>query len=421
MTKDINDILSINNNFDLAKKKRSEYLRNIMQHAINNTSFYSDLKGKSFSEFPVIDKQTILENYASLIVNHSTIPYQEGELHIQSTSGSTGIPLKIPQDTRCRERRIAGIKYGNQIIGHKEGEPIAHLRALSHYYQDKKEFILHNNTTNITYIDNSDLDELKIRKIINEINQRNIKLVRGYMTSLDLITTFAVNNNLFFSSKPIFISVGEPMLKSLRDRIVSKLKCDIITQYGNEENGIIGQSIINSDGEIISLNTGNLIIEILKFERDEPVREGEAGRIVVTDLFNYAFPMIRYDIGDIAKVGEIKDGIILSIKGLTGRKTDLIYKTNGEVVDMYNSMPTEIFNNPNISQWQFIQETKTKYILNINAKNKGKILVNKIKDDLHFLLGEDSLVYIKFGEEMPILSSGKRKVITSNLHNCKII
>ncbi len=415
MIKNIHDIISINDNFDLGKKKRLEYLNNILQHATNNTSFYSHLKNKSFLEFPVLDKQTIITNYNSITANINTIPLQEGELHIQSTSGSTGIPLKIPQDTRCRKRRIASIKYGNKLIGHEEGQPIAHIRALSHYYLDKKDFILHNEITNITYIDNSNLDEVKMLKIINEINQRKIKVIRGYMTSLDLISSFAVNNGLSFPSKPTFISVGEPMLKSLRDRIVNKLSCDIITQYGNEENGIIGQSNNNTDGSIIILNTANLIIEILKLESDNPVDKNEAGRVVVTDLFNYAFPMIRYDIGDIARIGEIKDKTIISIRDLHGRKTDLIYTTKGKVLDMYNSMPVEVFNNPHVRQWQFVQESKRSYTLIITSKDKNKIPVDKLKDELQALLGEDSIVNIRFIEEMPILSSGKRKVIISKL------
>jgi phenylacetate-CoA ligase len=46
----------------------------------------------------------------------------------------------------------------------------------------------------------------------------------------------------------------------------------------------------------------NLIVEILD-EEDKHVVEGEQGRVVVTDLHNYASPMIRYDTGDWAVRG----------------------------------------------------------------------------------------------------------------------
>ena len=39
----------------------------------------------------------------------------------------------------------------------------------------------------------------------------------------------------------------------------------------------------------------NFYIEMLSLDSDEPVKPGELGRIVVTDFYNKAFPMIRYD------------------------------------------------------------------------------------------------------------------------------
>lgn len=38
----------------------------------------------------------------------------------------------------------------------------------------------------------------------------------------------------------------------------------------------------------------------LKMDSDEPAEDGELGRIVITDLYNYAFPILRYDNGDTA-------------------------------------------------------------------------------------------------------------------------
>ncbi len=77
------------------------------------------------------------------------------------------------------------------------------------------------------------------------------------------------------------------------------------------------------------LNRANCYIEVLKFDSDEQVAPGELGRIVVTDFTNYAMPMIRYDIGDVATIGETHNGILLSLDNLSGRKTDMIFKTNG--------------------------------------------------------------------------------------------
>jgi phenylacetate-CoA ligase len=47
----------------------------------------------------------------------------------------------------------------------------------------------------------------------------------------------------------------------------------------------------------------NLLVEILD-EAGQPCRPGETGRVVITTLHNFATPLIRYEIGDYAEVGE---------------------------------------------------------------------------------------------------------------------
>ena len=47
----------------------------------------------------------------------------------------------------------------------------------------------------------------------------------------------------------------------------------------------------------------NVLVEILDAE-GKPCGTGESGRVVLTDLHNFAMLLIRYDIGDFAEVGE---------------------------------------------------------------------------------------------------------------------
>lgn len=150
-------------------------------------------------------------------------------------------------------------------------------------------------------------------------------------------------------------------------------------------------------------------------DSDEPVEKGEIGRIVVTDFSNYAMPMIRYDIGDLASIGAIStDGTILSLENLSGRKTDLIFRTNGEPLDIWNSLPSEIYNNPNLRQWQFIQTGEKNYLLRISLYKESSELVIFSKMALKKILGEDATIDIECVDEIPVLSSGKRKVVINN-------
>ena len=66
--------------------------------------------------------------------------------------------------------------------------------------------------------------------------------------------------------------------------------------YGNNENGFLACQVGEEDRYTVDLY--NFYIEMLRLDSDDPVKPGELGRIVVTDFYNKAFPMIRYDTGD---------------------------------------------------------------------------------------------------------------------------
>lgn len=416
MWKNFKDILYISNNPNATKEreKRAHYLKSIIEFAKANTVFYGEVKGDKLTDFPVINKQIILRRYDDFLVHEDKIPGQKGKLHVQKTSGSTGTPFAVPQDTSCRIRRIATIKVENEKIGFHSFEPMMHLRAVKHYWNDKGD-LFYNRKLNILYADNSNLTNEKIENILSAINRYRIKVVRGYMTTLDTITRYAVEHSISLQSRPTFISVGELLLESLRLRIVKELGCHVVSQYGNEENGIFGQSAIDAPGDIIYLNRANCYIEILKLDRDEPASEGELGRVVVTDFTNHALPMIRYDIGDVAKIGDVVHGELVSITSLSGRKTDLIYTTSGKIIDMFNSISSEIYNNPQILQWQFVQEGKFEYVLRLCLKEAcAKSNEKEWRESLKLLLGDDAVIRIEYVNEMPVLSSGKRKIIIQN-------
>lgn len=416
MWKSYKEVMYISNikNIEGAERLRRKRLCSFLDFATSNVTFYKPYKGIDLNEFPVINKQTIRSQYDNFLTPVNRIPGQIGKLHIQKTSGSTGTPFEVYQDTLCRIRRIATIKAENETIGFHSFEPMMHLRAASHYWGEG-EMIHYNPDLNIYYVDNANLDDNKLHVIVDTINRNKIKVIRGYMTTLDTITRFAVKKNIEFPHHPFFISVGEILLESLRLRIINKLHCHVISQYGNEENGIFGSSPVDGVGTNIILNRANCFVEILKIGSDEPAEKGEIGRIVVTDFSNYAMPMIRYDIGDLASIGAIStDGTILSLENLSGRKTDLIFRTNGEPLDIWNSLPSEIYNNPNLRQWQFIQTGEKNYLLRISLYKESSELVIFSKMALKKILGEDATIDIECVDEIPVLSSGKRKVVINN-------
>ena len=134
---------------------------------------------------------------------------------------------------------------------------------------------------------------------------------------------------------------------------------------------------------------------------------------MVTDLFNYAMPIIRYDTGDIAKCCFNSEGI-MEFERIEGRKMDIIYDSKGEVISSY-VVYTKVFKYYHLlKQYQFIQHGKKEYEVKLNLQ--GTVfdyedeLITNIKSDF----GDDANVKITYVNEIPPLSSGKRRKVINN-------
>ena len=401
-----------------SRKMREEKLQQLLEFATTHTTFYKQYAGVTdFHNFPVVNKQTYRTHYQDFVVAKDFIPFQEGEVHIQKTSGSTGTPFEIPQDTRCRIRRIATIKATNELVGFHSFNTLMHTRAFAHYWGGT-ESIRYDKSLNIVYVDNANLNDTKLQAIADAIRNYKVRYIRGYVTSMEAITLYLVKNNIKIDSRVTFITGGELLPLSLKNRIVNQLHCHVTSQYANEENGIFGQSDIDGNPTTINLNLANCFVEILKLDKDEPAAPEEMGRVVVTDFTNYAFPMIRYDIGDVAMIDKVApNGDLLSIKNLSGRSQDMILRTDGSAIDFFNSIPKEVYNNPDIIlQWQFTQKDAKKYVLTLCTSDSEAVqesFKQKLISDIKNILGSDAEITINVTTSLPVLNSGKRRVVTN--------
>ncbi len=76
--------------------------------------------------------------------------------------------------------------------------------------------------------------------------------------------------------------------------------------------------MINDDA--FTINWASFYIEIIDFNEDKPVEQGKLSRIIVTDLYNLATPIIRYDTGDLGRCCNYKNDNFQSLKLLQVEK-----------------------------------------------------------------------------------------------------
>lgn len=409
-----NSIKSIMEHTETAELKRKEYLEDLLAFVSGNSPFYAAYTGRSLQDYPIVDKLILRKNYKLIQIAADKIPGQRGALYIDYTSGSTGIPFSLPQDTQKRKRRVAELKYFGEILGFKSHEKLIHLRTWNKWDTLSRISAIRQN---IVHFDITNTSPIRLEELCKIIQKEKATTIRGYASSINAWAKFAVDRGLKFPSLKLIIAGSEHLWDSTRELVRDKMGIRIISQYANQENGILAQErIVENTGRPSSfyLNYASYFFEILKLNENAPAKEGEIGRIVLTDLFNYAFPMIRYDTGDtgiMIKSDAYSKGYPVLSK-LFGRRTDLVYNTRGTVINPI-AVARILKHFSEIIQWQFIQNGERVYLVKL-IKNSSNVRLNEIKLELKKLFGTDAEISFEFTEEIPVLDSGKRRMVINN-------
>jgi phenylacetate-CoA ligase len=96
-------------------------------------------------------------------------------------------------------------------------------------------------------------------------------------------------------------SFGELLRPEVRETCRRVWGVPVTDNYSATEVGIMALQC--PEAEHYHVQAESVLLELLR-EDGTPCAPGETGRVVVTDLQNFAMPLIRYDIGDFATAGE---------------------------------------------------------------------------------------------------------------------
>ena len=237
----------------------------------------------------------------------------------------------------------------------------------------------------------------------------------GYVSALELLTKTLEDQrdlNRIPEKMKSIITMSEFLSPELKTRSRELFKCQVLSRYSNVENGIIAQQTLD-DPDHFTVNTGSYYLEILELEKDIRLPHGRLGRIVITDYFNYAMPMIRYDTGDLGVIEEkeINGQVQLVLTEVQGRKLDQIYNTKGHLISSY-LVYKNMWKYTEIDQYQLIQKDKKEFLIKICTKAKFGKEMELTKEFLSYL-GEDAVFNIEYVDEIPLLSSGKRRKVVN--------
>tara|TARA_R110002050_G_scaffold48486_3_gene112791 strand:- start:114 stop:1436 length:1323 start_codon:yes stop_codon:yes gene_type:complete len=402
----IKEIANIQENFtsEESQKKQKTNLTNLFFHASNDTLFYSDYKNLKLEEFPVINKNIIRNNFQLF----ESKKYKNKKKYKVSSSGSTGVSILVYQNRNKKARNNADNIYFSRLTGFEVGNKLIYIRIW--WYKISYLQMWFKNIIPIDVLRFNDTNY--ISSLMDKLSQisSNIYMI-GYASAFEKICVYLeqhkLKSNILPNAKSA-IAISESLNNYTKQKMKYYFNISVFSRYSNSENGIIAQQIPGSENDFV-INWASYYVEILKFDEDKPVEKGEIGRIVVTDLFNYCFPIIRYDTGD---VGSLNDSVSPpTFQRIEGRKADIILNTKGEIVSSLIIVRPHL--SKGVIQSQLIQEDSKAYVLKLQVTsdfNDALTLIQEFKS----ILGNDANIKIKYINEIPPLASGKARATINN-------
>lgn len=255
-------------------------------HSFNPSQLISE---KDWNLIPIIDKQIIKEHRDSIIN-----PFiSKNRLNPSTTGGSTGVPLKVFFDKEVplevfgwRTMKWWGIfPWENQAYVYRNVRK-GLLLFINHLFWWPTKRVL---------LDCSSMNSYDIDRFISKINRIRPSFIQGYVGGIyDFAKYVSENNVKVHSPKAIWVTAA-PLSESTRKFIEGALKAPVYDQYGCSEIFWLAAECKEKRGLHVLSDVRH--VEFLD-SFNQIVKKGEFGDVVITDLENRAFPLIRYKNGD---------------------------------------------------------------------------------------------------------------------------
>jgi len=387
------------------KKLRDERLSNLLVFASTNVPFYTECNSTKIESFPVVNKNIIRNQTEQFIAKGNA----KKELFKVVTSGSTGTPFCVYHDKDKKLRNTADTFYFAQRAGFSLGEKLIYIKI---WTEVNKKNRLSTWFQNIKMQDVMDLSDEKIDTIIKALERdKSNKGILSYASALEAMCRYMdTSNHLKVPRINSVIAMSEGLNNYTKEASKKYFSTNVVSRYSNVENGIIAQQMPNQSNEFI-VNWASYFVEILELDNDNQVALGKPGRIVITDLFNYAMPMIRYDTGDIGILNWDANQKAKVLSNVEGRKMDMVYDTSENLMSSF-TITNNMWLYTEIKQYQFIQISKKQYLFKLNLSQpfiREAQLINEFKG----YFGPDADILVEYVDEIPLLNSGKRRKVVN--------
>ncbi len=396
-------------------------LKNILCHAGRYSKYYNDLfKSNCFDPetitsvddiraIPVLSKKLITNNFDE--IKCTGIP--EDKIRVASTGGSTGTPLKILRDLDCIYLRKAqelyfDKKYMNYDIGDKIGYFVSasHTTDNLHALKAKMRNAL---CERMLVFSPYDINGAYLEDYTNKFFKYRPRIVKCFPNSLVIFAKYLFDRDITIDWVTSISCTGETLHNSHKHLFRSVfVNSKIIEKYAAIECGVMACGCC--DDSVLHIFSPGVYVELLDNENN-PVTPGMQGKIVITDLYNKALPLIRYEIGDMAIQDDNSgkcccDSNLPKLNKILGRDRDILFDENSDPRPGY--LFVNIINKLGFTgQFQILQKANSNVIIRVAKQKLEKSQIDRILRDFDGQLGSGIKIDIVEVDHIEREKSGK--------------
>lgn len=370
----------------------------------------TDLKSlDTLQQIPILTKRQIRERFDAFLSEDIS----SRRWCIDRTGGSTGEPTKFIQDADkmgylraamqrsfewagtgwgCRQVVISGSSFdsafASTVVGHLK------LKLL-----------------NILHLDSFGVNEKIMQEWVKKITGFRPTVIRGYASLIYEFARFLERNKMRLDI-PSIITSSETLFAEWRPTIEHFLGGRVFDNYSSREFAIAAQC----EYGCYHINDEIVVVEIVN-SAGKWVPPGDVGRVLITDLFNWSFPFIRYEIGDIAVCGTSEpcscNRGLSKLKMIYGRQGDFLRTSDGRLIP--NEFFPHLFKDVDgFEEYQIVQDRKGDLRLRLV---KGPRYTDRdlqyVTEAITRYFGSGTMINIEFVKSVRTDVSGKWRVVYS--------
>lgn len=406
------------------RRCQAERLRRVLVHAYEHTDYYReafDRVGLSpqdpapvrFAALPLLTKEIVRAQLGRLVARN--LP--QDVLVSARTGGSTGLPMTFIRDKQCLYQRKAQELYFDRWMGYRVGDKAALFVAASHHDSagERWKAELRNATCErLLRFDPHHITDDYMRVFAQQYSRFRPSIIKCFPNSLGIFAEFVKRRGIEVPKVGAVSCTGENLYAQQRRLFQETFGGEVFEKYGTRESGVIACECRAHHG--LHLFTDGAYVEILD-EQGREVKPGEMGRLVVTDLFNYGMPMIRYEIGDMAVASDRQCACgspLPLVEKILGRDRDILYDSDGHPKPGY--LFVEAINSLDLAaQFQVIQTDRQTLLVKVVKQTAGDIDLSDLCARFEEIVGPRVRIVFEETDAIARDPSGKFRYVMSQL------